>query len=287
MCHISVPTHYYCENALNGDSTGGFKLESYVGIFGYGVVGKQMHKLFPSALIYDKYTAQKQDLSGCKIAFIAVPTPLKDSVLDETELEDAVKNCPSGLLVLRSATNPGFADRMSKKYGKRILVQPEYLGETVNHPFAHGAQPPFLVIGGAPSDRRELIDLYATVYHSNIKIRQVTALEAEVIKLSENRAIMYKLMQIQELFDACEASGVDFYTVREAVYGDDPRFNLWWSFVYPHNRGADSKCLPKDVYAWEAWARKNGAKTTAISALLQYNKYLVGTEGPNTNQPEK
>jgi hypothetical protein len=49
-----------------------------------------MHKLFPNALIYDKYKGQKQDMSSCKIAFIAVPTPLKDSVLDETELEDAV-----------------------------------------------------------------------------------------------------------------------------------------------------------------------------------------------------
>jgi UDPglucose 6-dehydrogenase len=284
---VSDVIHYYCENAKKADSTGGFKLDNNVGIFGYGVLGKQMHKLFPNALIYDKYSGQKQDLSGCKIAFIAVPTPLKDSVLDETELEDAVKNCPSGLLVLRSATNPGFADRMSKKYGKRILVQPEYFGETVNHPFATGGQPPFLVIGGAPRDRRDLIDLYATVYHSNIKIRQVTALEAEVIKLSENRAIMYKLMQIQELFDACEASGVDFYTVRDAVYGDDPRFDLWWSFVYPHNRGAESKCLPKDVYAWEAWARINGAETTAIRGLLQYNNNLVGTEGTNTKQPEK
>jgi UDPglucose 6-dehydrogenase len=258
-----------------------------VGIFGYGVLGKQMHKLFPDALIYDKYTGPKQDLSTCEIAFIAVPSPLKDLILDETELEDAVKSCPSSLLVLRSATNPGFADRMAQKYKKRILVQPEYFGETVNHPFASGGQPPFLVIGGNPSDRRELINLYTTVYHSNIKIRQVTSLEAEVIKLSENRAIMYKLMQMQELFDACEASGVDFYTVREAVYGDDPRFDLWWSFVYPHNRGADSKCLPKDVHAWEAWARKHGAETTAISALLAYNNNLVSGESPHSKHSKK
>jgi len=257
-----------------------------VGIFGYGVLGKQTHKLFPNALVYDKYTGPKSDLSNCDIAFIAVPSPLMDSILDETEVEDAVRMCTASLLVLQSATNPGFADRMAEKYNKRILVQPEYFGETVNHPFANGTQPPFLVIGGKPSDRRELIDLYSTVYHSNIRIRQVTALEAEVIKLSENRAIMYKLLQMQELFDACEASGVDFYTVREAVYGDDPRFDLWWSFVYPHSRGADSKCLPKDVYAWETWARKHGAETSAISALLAYNKNLVNGQGSHSKQPK-
>lgn len=255
-----------------------------VGIFGYGVLGKQLHILFPDALIFDKYTGPYDDFSGCDIAFIAVPSPLVGDRLDETELEDAVKNCAADLLVLRSATNPGFADRMVGKYGKRILVQPEYFGETANHPFADLRQPPFVVIGGQPADRRELIDLYATVYHSNITIRQVTALEAEVIKLSENRAIMYKLLQIQELFDACEASGVDFYTVRDAVYGDDPRFDLWWSFVYPENRGADSKCLPKDVHAWEAWAREHGADTTAIRALLAYNATLLARPTTDSNR---
>jgi UDP-glucose 6-dehydrogenase len=82
-------------------------------------------------------------------------------------------------------------------------------------------------------------------------------------------------MQIQELYDACEAADVDFFTVRDAVYGDDPRFDLWWSFVYKDRRGADSKCLPKDVFAWEAWASSHGSDTGALKALLQYNERLV------------
>jgi UDPglucose 6-dehydrogenase len=247
-----------------------------IGIVGYGVLGRQMHRLFENALVFDKYGDLQQDLSDCKLAFIAVPTNLRGRVLDELEIEDAVRNCRAEVLVIRSAVNPGFSDRMTEKYGKRIVVQPEYFGETVNHPFATGGQPPFMVLGGDPKDRRAVIDAYASVYHSNITIRQVTALEAEVIKLSENRAIFYKLMQIQELFDACEASGVDFYTVRDAVYGDDPRFDLWWSFVYPGNRGADSKCLPKDVFAWESWAASHGVDTTPIRALLEYNISLIG-----------
>jgi UDPglucose 6-dehydrogenase len=251
------------------------KSDLTVGIVGYGVLGKQMHKLFPDALVYDKYGSLKQDLSGCTIAFIAVPTNLKGTVLDELEIEDAVNNCGAEVLVIRSAVNPGFSDLMTKKYGKRIVVQPEYFGETVNHPFATGGQPPFMVLGGEPKDRRTVIDAYASVYHSNITIRQVTALEAEVIKLSENRAIFYKLMQIQELYDACEAAGVDFYTVRDAVYGDDPRFDLWWSFVYEDRRGANSKCLPKDVFAWESWAASHGVDTSPIKSLLEYNNRLL------------
>jgi UDPglucose 6-dehydrogenase len=245
-----------------------------IGIVGYGVLGKRMHKLFPTALIFDKYGDRRDDLSSCDLAFIAVPTDLLGDALDESEIEDAVKNCEARVLVIRSATNPGFADRMAKLYKRRIVIQPEYFGESENHPFADGKQPPFMILGGTPEDRRETINAYATVFNSNISIRQVTALEAEVIKLSENRAIFFKLMQIQELYGACEAAGVDFYTIRDAVYGDDPRFDLWWTFVYPNNRAADSKCLPKDIHAWASWASKNGADASATEALINFNKAL-------------
>ena len=86
-----------------------------IGIVGYGVLGNRMHKLFPNALIFDKYSGRKEDLSGCDLAFIAVPTDLSGPALNETEIEDAVRNCGARVLVIRSATNPGFADRMVKK----------------------------------------------------------------------------------------------------------------------------------------------------------------------------
>lgn len=246
-----------------------------VGIVGHGVLGKKIQKVFPNSLIYDKYLDLKQDLSDCDVAFLAVPTDWNGTALEESEIEEAVRMCAAKILVIRSATNPGFADRMTLKYRKRIVVNPEYFGESINHPFGDNNQPPFLILGGAPEDIRPVIELYAEVYNSNIRIRQTSALEAEVIKLSENRAILFKITQIQELYDACEAAGVDFYTIRDAVYGDDPRFNLWWTFVYPDNRGANSKCLPKDVLAWEAWASRLGVVTEATASLLRHNAYLT------------
>ncbi len=83
--------------------------------------------------------------------------------------------------------------------------------------------------------------------------------------MSENRAIMYKVMQCRELYDACEANGVDYYEVAQAVYGDGPKFNLFWTFVYPGKRGTNSKCIPKDVKAWANWAKD----TQLTDALLK------------------
>jgi UDP-glucose 6-dehydrogenase len=146
------------------------------------------------------------------------------------------------------------------------------LGETVAHPLLDQGERPFIILGGEPDDRRKVIETYQGVYNANTNIRQVTNLEAEVIKLSENRAIAHKVAQCQELYDACEAAGVDYYTIRDAVYGDDPRFNLWFSFVYPGQRGMSSKCIPKDVLAWAAWAESWGVRPSITNAILEKNK---------------
>ena len=163
----------------------------------------------------------------------------------------------------------------ARKYKKRVVMQPEYLGETPSHPMLNPKTRPFLVIGGSPEDRRTLINLYTTVYNANVTIRQVTSREAEIIKLSENRAIACKVAECQELYDVCDQADVDYYTIRDAVYGDDPRMNLWWTFVFPDKRGFNSKCMPKDVYAWCAWAESIGYKPEITRAILERNKKWI------------
>ena len=243
-------------------------------VIGEGWVGKSMLELFPQSVVYDEPLGKgtREQVNACKVAFVCVPTPnVEKGKLDTSIVEDVVSWCTSELIVIRSTVNPGDCDRLTEKYGKCIVFQPEYLGETPNHPMLHPTTRQFMVIGGFPKDRRKLIDLYTTVYNANTNIRQVTLLEAEIIKLSENRAIAFKVAQCQELYDACEKAGVDYYTIREAVYGDDPRMTLWWTFIYPDKRGFNSKCIPKDVYAWAAWADD----TELTDALLKYNDRLL------------
>ncbi len=243
-----------------------------VAIVGYGWVGKAMHRLFPEAVTCDLSWGSREAVNACDVAFVCVPTPCPaEGELDTSIVEEVVRWCECPLIVVRSTVNPGTCDRLAVEHGRHICYQPEYLGETVAHPLLDMKTRPFLVIGGEPGDRRALVELYQTVYNANVTIRQLSLLEAEVVKLSENRAIAYKVAQCQELFDACEAAGVDYYAVREAVYGDDPRFNLWFSFVYPERRGMSSKCIPKDVYAWAAWAESVGASASVTRAILDRN----------------
>ena len=264
-----------------------------VAVVGYGWVGKAMYKLFPDAVVYDKHQPtievlneatgeskqlkfSKEDVNSCNMAFIAVPTPnKKDGSLDCSIVEEVIKWCSCPLLIIRSTVQPGFCNEMSKKYCRNIVFQPEYLGETPSHPMLDPRTRQFVILGGDAKDRRKVINLYTSVYNANMTIRQVTCLEAEIIKLSENRAIAFKVAQCQELYDACEKAGVDYYTIRDAVYSDDPRFTLWFTFVFPEKRGFNSKCIPKDVYGWCAWAESVGYEPELTKAMLKANnKYL-------------
>jgi UDP-glucose 6-dehydrogenase len=183
--------------------------------------------------------------------------------------------CQCPLIVIRSTVNPGDSNRWGIKFQKSIVVQPEYLGETPAHPFLDPKTRPFLILGGNRIAVQEVIELYTTVYNANITIRQVSAKEAEIIKLTENRAIAFKVAQCQELYDVCCKADINYYTIRDAVFGDDVRFNLWWTFVYPRERGFNSKCIPKDIYAWCAWAESCGYNPAITKAILEKNKQWI------------
>ncbi len=250
-----------------------------VAIVGLGWVGRAMQAMFPDAIFYDPALpacASQDEVNACDAAFICVPTPCpSEGALDVSIVEQCVAWCKCPLIIIRSTVNPGATDRLVKAHGKRIVFQPEYLGETVQHPMFDMKSRQFVILGGEPEARRKAIDLYTTVYNANVSIRQMSAREAEVVKLSENRAIAFKVAQCQELYDVCELAGVDYYAVRDAVYGDDPRFNLWHTFVFPDKRGMNSKCIPKDVWAWCAWAESIGYAPAITRAMLERNKAWV------------
>lgn len=263
-----------------------------VGVVGYGWVGQSMVELFENAVVYDpakegysnedgslRITGDRGEINKCYITFVCVPTPpIKEGKLDTSIVEECISWIESPIIVIRSTVNPGDTVKFGEKYRKNIVVQPEYLGETPNHPMLDPKIRPFMVLGGQKAHTKLVIDLYTEVYNANISIRQVTAYEAEVIKLTENRAIAFKVAQCQELFDVCERTGADYYTIIQAVYGDDPRFNLWFTMIYPNARGMNSKCIPKDVYAWCAWAESTGYKPAITRALLEKNKEWINGE---------
>lgn len=257
-----------------------------IAIIGYGFVGKAMHQLFPDALIYNgekrhivikigkrKKIVSYQDINQADVAFVCVPTPSKpDGHCDTSVVEEVVSHLTTPLIIIRSTIQPGTTEYLTKKYHKHIVFCPEYVGETVDHPLVNERSRTFLILGGDRTDTAKAIEVFQLVYNASIKIRQVTALEAEMIKYLENRHIAFTVAECNEAYDLCKTIGVDYNTIREAVYQDDPRMSPYWTFVYPNNRGFETKCIPKDIEAIAAFARDKKTPLEITEKILQVNK---------------
>lgn len=134
-----------------------------IGIIGYGHVGKNMKNLFPEAIVYDEPLGigSQDAINDCTIVFICVPTPEStDGRCDTSIVEKIISWLRSKLIVIRSTVPVGFTTQQEMLTGKNIIFQPEYYGETVNHPFSSEKNCGWITLGGRKEIMRELVLAY-------------------------------------------------------------------------------------------------------------------------------
>lgn len=247
-----------------------------IGIVGYGHVGTAMHELFVDAVVFDKYKkyATKEEINACDLAFVCVPTPrADDGSCDTTMVEEVIEWIETEIIVLRSTVPVGFTDEMIRKYGKKIVFQPEYYGETVAHPFASLRNQNWLSFGGETESVKVAIRAYQDVINSNVRINIYPAKEVELAKYMENAFLATKVVFCNEMYDIASKLGVNYDIARE-VWISDPRIGASHTFVYPDKRGYGGSCLPKDISSLEFQGKANGVDVSLISAVIAKNDKL-------------
>ena len=251
-----------------------------IAIIGYGHVGQAMHKIFENAVIYDgpKNIGSQKQVNSCDAAFICVPTPQNsDGSCDTHIVESVLKWLDTKIIILRSTVYVGFTDTMMKKYGKEIVFQPEYYGETVAHPFADLNGRNWLSFGGTAQGINLAVDVYKTVMNSNVRIYQADAKSVEMAKYMENAFLALKVTFCNEMYDIANALGADYNQARE-VWIADPRIGSSHTFVYKDNRGYGGSCLPKDVASIINQASIAKVDATLMKAVVKKNSLLKGTK---------
>lgn len=262
-----------------------------IGIVGGGVVGKAMYKLCGNnAIIYDPYLRDNittpSEINLCDIAFICVPTPMKeDGDCDVSIVEQCVSWIECPLIVIRSTIEPGTTDRLKKIHNKRIVFQPEYLGETTSHVFVDMGSRPFAVLGGDTSDTSAVADFYKQYYNSYMSFFFCDALTAELCKYMENAFFAVKVTFVNEFYDIARAHGVDFNLLRE-MWLADVRVSRDHTFVYPDNRGFSGKCLPKDCNAIVKSSEKRGYSPKFMKYCLEVND-IFRSNNPSRTPPTR
>ena len=244
-----------------------------VGIVGCGFVGQALLRLFGECPVYDpaKGMTDRAAINRCRFAFVCVPTPAgQGGECDVSLVEQTVGWVESDLIVIRSTVAPGTTDRLRHETGKRIVFQPEYIGETVAHPLLDHQAQGFSVLGGAIEDTSAVADLYKRYFHASHRFYFTTALTAEVAKYMENAFYAAKVTFCNEFFDIARTFGVDYNELRE-VWLADPRISRDHTFVYPDDRGFGGKCLPKDMAAIIAASEQQGFTPALLRAVMAVN----------------
>ena len=246
-----------------------------ISIIGYGHVGKAMHKVFTKATIYDpnitKYTNKKQ-VMGSQVAFVCVPTPMKETgECDTSYVESVLEWLDANVIVLRSTVYVGFTTYAMQKYQKRIVFQPEYYGETIDHPFANLKNQKWLSFGGKQEDIDIVIGAYKGATNSNVLIMQDNPENVEMAKYMENSFLALKVTFCNEMFDIAKSLGVNYNRARE-IWLADPRIGRSHTFVYENKRGYAGKCLPKDIASITYQAKKNGVDNLLLKTIIKKNK---------------
>ncbi|KRE57418.1 UDP-glucose/GDP-mannose dehydrogenase family protein [Paenibacillus sp. Soil750] len=247
-----------------------------IGIVGYGHVGKAIHALFPKAVIYDGplQMGSQNEVNACDMVFVCVPTPsLPNGKCDTSIVEEVIVWLTSEVIVIRSTVPVGFTDDMKERTRKRIVFQPEYYGETVDHHFSDLRHRTWLTLGGASTDTSLVVRAYQQVYNAEVRIRLTDARTAEMAKYMENCFLALKVSFCNEFYDVAGAYGIDYNELRE-VWLEDPRIGRSHTFVYEDNRGYGGKCLPKDVNALISFAEDKDVNVDLMRSVQQKNNRL-------------
>ncbi len=256
-----------------------------VAIIGLGHVGRQVSERLRGAVSLLKHDpavgeyASPEDLAQCAIGVVCVGTPpAPDGSCDISSVEQAVRDAPMKTLWLRSTVPPGTTDKLSKKYDKLICYSPEYIGET--HYSDSYRLEDFLVVGGESEARHAIISLVLRQSAPPTRLFQCTSVEAELIKYMENCYLALKVGFVNEFYELATSVGADWNQVREG-WLLDPRIGPSHTIVFPHRRGFEGRCLPKDLDALVALAHERGVPMTILEALghanLRYRESVTST----------
>lgn len=216
-------------------------------IIGYGTVGHnlatELQKL--NITITDKYKNIFAPKKKYDFGFICVDTPLKDSKLDITEVENAINENDCKIYIIKSTIPVGTVDSLIAKTGKNIIFSPEYYGGTQH---CNNFNFDFTILGGDERICCDVVQLLQKVYDGRHIFRITDSKTAEMVKFMENSWLAMKVSFCNDFYNATRIAGVNYEQLRE-LFILDPRVNPSHTFVYKDQPYWDSHCLNKDVPA--------------------------------------
>jgi UDPglucose 6-dehydrogenase len=243
------------------------------------------HKILP----YDKYKepfTSRRNLealaSGAEVAFICVPTPMKPSgeidyspiynslqLLTDTT-RDVKRNPGELLVVIRSTAVSGTTDELATAYPFKFAFNPEFLRE--RHALKDMQSTDRVILGVEDDASREkLLRVYKPVF-PKAKYFVTDRKTAEMVKYAANVFLTMQIAMGNEMYQICQAVGVDYNAVKKIVLNDQ-RIGRNLDVPGPDGDfGFGGKCFPKDLNALIHYARSRQYRPYFLEEAWRLNE---------------
>jgi len=226
-----------------------------IGVVGLGVVGSAnkygFEKIGHKVIVHDiKYKTNIKDLNKTNIVFLCVPTPSnKDGSCNTSIVDSVLKNLEKikykGIICIRSSTEPGFTEKVIKKYkNNKICFVPEFLRERMaKKDFVKNHE---LLAVGTKSKKifKEVVKAHGKL-PKNIKMLKPT--EAEILKYYINVFASLRVTFANIFFEICQKFNCDYEKVKESYITTGRGSPNMYLTVTKNLRGYAGICLPKDT----------------------------------------
>ncbi|MEK7545777.1 MAG: hypothetical protein AAB554_01715 [Patescibacteria group bacterium] len=262
-----------------------------VGVMGLGMVGGSMFRYFektrgfvPGKTLFgfdplkDGFT-DAAPLQRADVVFVAVPTPYltgEDGKIgfDLSYVRKAISSLEgSKIVVIKSTVLPGATDQLQQEFPRhKILFNPEFLTEVsadqdMNYPDRQ-------LIGHTEESYNVATDVMHLLPMAPFE-RVMPAKEAEMVKYFGNTWFAAKVIFANQMYDMCQAIGVDYDVVKESAAADKRIGRSHLDVFHKGYRGYGGKCLPKDTRALIELGDRLGVEMALLKRVEELNDTLV------------
>jgi len=191
----------------------------------------------------------------CNVYFVCVPTPMRkegsaDLTIVESILEELASFDGDRIAVVKSTVPPGSTEKWNKRFNKdglTVVFNPEFLTEA--NALDDVRNQDRIIVGGPRPASTKVKALFRQAF-PKVKIIKTGSSTAEMVKYFTNAFLSVKVSFANEMYQICEAIGIDYDKVVEYGLHDTRIGNTHLSAPGPDGSfGFGGHCFPKDLNA--------------------------------------
>ena len=237
---------------------------------GYGAVGQAHHKVFGKHYdieIYDPFKGYKDMSSDTEGLIVCTATPsLENGACLINSVYDVIERSPKVPVIIKSTISLEGWETLTEYFPDReITFSPEFLrNNTAEQDLLETKD--FMFGGGN-------INFWQGIFINvlgKINIGIADPRELILVKYFRNSFLANKVSFFNQIYDLCEATGINYDAVATGV-GADKRIGTSHTTV-TKERGYGGHCFPKDIQAIIYTAKRCGVDLTLLKEALEYNK---------------